>query len=219
MIIRAARGVGAFLVFVFAFGTTLKPADGFGSVVVSTPVLTLVAPEITASKAYAIGSRRAWRKAKRKAAEEAARNEEQKRRDEREEALQGTVTTELPANCVYDTYASAANSTELYLCGGNYYQRYEENGKTGFVAHPVDMNRGEIERAMARRAAAERKRNVDKAKQLQERRKPTLPPTCWYNTYASAVSTTDVYSCGEVDFRRYEENGMSGYEAIVPPPR
>jgi hypothetical protein len=38
----------------------------------------------------------------------------------------------LPANCVYDTYVSAATDAEVYACGGVRYRQYVENGVTGY---------------------------------------------------------------------------------------
>ena len=120
----------------------------------------------------------------------------------------------LPADCVYDSNASATNSTETYLCGGMYYQRYQENGVTGYEGHAVGLDRGEIKRAKARRAVSKTKPRS--ARKRRATKKIALPANCVYDTYVSAATDSEVYACGGVRYRQYVENGVTGYELVKP---
>jgi len=159
---------------------------------------------ITFSKAHADSKRRKRTRARRAA----ARKAEEKRLEEADKKLEGIRRATLPANCVRDFNASTRFSTETYLCGGMYYQRYQENGGTGFEGHAVGLDRGAIKRAQARRAQANKK--------LQVTRRADLPANCVYDTYVSAATDSDVYACGGVRYRQYEEKGVTGYEVVKP---
>jgi hypothetical protein len=158
-------------------------------------------------------SKRRKRTRERMAAE---RKAEEKRREEADKKLLGTRSATLPANCVYDAAVSAAKSVETYICGDQYYERYQENGITGYEGHPVGTDRGEIERAKARRAEVEKKRKAEAKKKLQANRRATLPKDCGYDSFASASSATDIYVCRGVWYRQYKEKGVTGYEVVKP---
>jgi galactitol-specific phosphotransferase system IIB component len=205
----AARyAIGALFgcVLIFGPGVTLHST--------STPSISFAlspAPMVlglTFSKAHA-DSKRRKRTRNRKTAQ---RQAEEKSREEAEKILQGTGRATLPANCAYDSYASLSSTSDIHVCGGNYYQSYEENGVTGFLGHSVGMDRGEIKRAIARKAKAEEKRKAEVKKKLQATRKASLSTDCEYDSFASFSTTSNVYICGGVQFRQFQENGVTGYE-------
>ncbi len=163
---------------------------------------------LTFSKAHA-DSKRRKRTRRRKAAQ---RRAEEKRREEAEKILEGTRRATLSADCVYDSYASLTNPTDIYVCGGFYYQRFEEDGVSGYKRHAVGIDRGEIRRARARRAEAKKKRQAEAKKKLQASRKATLSTDCRYDSYASVTTTSNVYTCGGVQYMQTERNGVTVYD-------
>lgn len=160
------------------------------------------------SEAQAGGTKRSRRRDRHEAA---ALEAERKRLEEREKELLGTKTPELGATCAYDSYASAVSSSEIYTCNGNYYEKYEENGVSGYVGHPIGMDREEIKRAMARHAAAEKKNQEEAEKKLKENTKNFLSSDCAYDSYASFAAASNVYDCGGVQFHEVRENGATSY--------
>lgn len=48
------------------------------------------------------------------------------------EAAEREQKKELPADCAFDAFASAANGTEIYSCGTRRYVKSEKDGQTGF---------------------------------------------------------------------------------------
>ena len=200
----------------FGASVTLNDISSPSMVTASSPagaVQAKVVLWLTFSKAHAGGTKQSRRRAKRKAAERAA---EQKRQELADKKLLGTKSATLPANCVYDSYASVAHSSETFVCGGIYYQRYQENGKTGFEGHAVGLDRGAIKRAKARWAKAEKKRRAKARKKFQTTRRATLVANCFYDSYASTSSATDVFACGGVRYREFQEKGVTGYEMVKP---
>ncbi len=202
---RVNHAIGALVGCVLGFGASVTLQKPAGLSLASVPSPAAMVMAITFSKAHAAGTKRSRRRAKRAAA---SREAEQKRREEADKALEGTRRATLPADCVKDFNASATFSTETYLCGGLYYQRYEENGVTGFEGHAVGLDRGAIKRAKARRVKAKTK--------LQVTRRAALPANCVYDTYVSAATDSDVYACGGVRYRQYQEKGVTGYEVVKP---
>ena len=202
---------------VFGLGASVTVLDTSIPSMVTAPLPAGVVPtkmvlRLTLSTARA-DSKRRKRTRERKAAESKA---EKKRIEEADKTLQSTRRATLPDDCVYDAGASALNSRETYLCGGAYYQPYNENGVTGYEGQPVGADRGEVERANACRAAAAKKREAEAEKKKQAGRRATLPEDCGYDSFASASSATDVYVCRGVWCRQYKEKGVTGYEVVKP---
>lgn len=160
------------------------------------------------SKAEARGTKKTRRRARHKAA---ALEAERKRLEARQKELLGTETSELPFGCAYDSYASAVNSTDIYTCGGNYYEKSGANGAAGFVGHPVGMDRKEIKRAMARQAEEDKEREAEAKKKREEDTKTALSSDCAYDSYASFSAATNVYDCGGVQFHETQEDGTTVY--------
>jgi hypothetical protein len=160
------------------------------------------------SKARA-DSKRRKRTRQRKAAQ---RRAEEKRRQETDKILEGTRRATLPASCAYDSYASITSASDIHVCGGVYYRRFEEDGVTGFEGHAVGMDRGEINAAKASRAKAKKKRQAEAEKKLKANRKAVLSADCVYDSYASFITTSNVYTCGGVQYMQYEENGVTVYD-------
>ena len=160
------------------------------------------------SKAHA-DSKRRKRTRQREAAQ---RRAEEKRQKEADKILEGSRRATLPANCAYDSYASFTSPSDIYVCGGSYYQRFEEDGVTGFEGHGVGLDRGAIDAARARRAKAEKERRAEAEKTLKANRKTALSADCVYDSYASFITTSNVYTCGGVQFMQYEENGVAVYD-------
>ena len=202
------HAVGALFgcVLIFGPGVTLHGTStpSIGSAPPTSPMVL----GLTFSKAHA-DSKRRKRTRRRKARQ---RRAEEKRREETEKILEGTRHATLPADCVYDSYASLASPTELQVCGGFYYQRFEEGGVTGFERHAVGIDRGEIRRARARRAEAEKLGQAEAKKQTQATQKATLSTDCRYDSYASFTMTSNVYTCGGVQFMQTEKNGVTVYD-------
>ena len=202
------HAVGALFgcVLIFGPGVTLHGTStpSIGSAPPTSPMVL----GLTFSKAHA-DSKRRKRTRRRKAAQ---RRAEEKRREEAEKILEGTRRATLSADCVYDSYASFTTPTEIHVCGGFYYQRFEEDGVTGYVGHAVGIDRGEIRRARARRGEAKKKRQAEAKKKLQATRKATLSTDCRYDSYASLTTTSNVYTCGGVQYMQYEENGVTVYD-------
>ncbi len=171
---------------------------------------------LTFSKAHADTDIKRKKRARLKKAAERRAEAEEKRREEADKRLEGTRRATLPADCVFDYNMSASYSSDIYVCGGDYYQRYEENGVTGYEGHAVGLDRGAIKRAKARRAEAEKKRRAEAKKKLQATRRAALPAACVYDSWASTSSSTDVYACGGVRYRKYQEKGVTGFEVVKP---
>ena len=217
MWVRVKYAIGALFGCVLGLGASVSVHDTSSPSIASAPIAagglqTKMVLRFTLSAARADSKRRKRTREKRAAEREA----EEKRLEDADKKLLGTRRATLPANCVYDAGVSAAKSVETYICGGQYYQHYQENGITGYEGHPVGMDRGEIERAKARRAAAEKKRRAEAKKKLQAKRRATLPKDCGYDSFASASSATDIYVCRGVWYRQYEEKGVTGYEVVKP---
>ena len=206
---RVKHAIGALFGCVLGFGASVTLQNTAGPSTASAPSPAGMVMGITFSKAHADSKRRKRTRA-RKAA---ARKAEEKRLEEADKKLEGIRRATLPANCVKDFNASATYATETYLCGGMYYQRYEENGVTGFEGHAVGLDRGAIKRAQARRAEARRAKAKMK---LQVTRRADLPANCVYDTYVSAATNSDVYAGGGVRYRQYQEKGVTGYEVVKP---
>jgi len=167
---------------------------------------------LTFSKARADSKRRKRTRARRAA----ARRAQAKARELADKILLGTRSATLPANCVFDSYASISHAVETFVCGGIYYQRFQENGVAGFEGHAVGLDRGAIKRAKARRVEAEKKRRAKAQKKFQTTRRATLSANCFYDSYASTSSATDVFACGAVRYRQYQEKEVTGYEVVEP---
>lgn len=144
--------------------------------------------------------------------EAAQRRAEEKRREEADKILAGSRRATLPANCAYDSYASFTSASDIHVCGGVYYRRFEEDGVTGFEGHGVGMDRGEIDAARARRVKAEKERQAEAEKKLKANRKTALSADCVYDSYASFITTSNVYTCGGVQYMQYQENGVTVYD-------
>ncbi len=203
------HAVGALFGFVLIFGPGVTLHGTSTPSIGSAPPTSPMVLGLTFSKAHARGTKRSRRRAKRKIAE---REAEEKRREEAEKILEGTRRATLPADCVYDSYASFASPSELHVCGGFYYQRFEEDGVTGYVGHAVGIDRGEIRRARARRAEAEKLGQAEAKKQTQATQKATLSTDCRYDSYASFTMTSNVYTCGGVQYMQTERNGVTVYD-------
>ncbi|MCZ6608525.1 MAG: hypothetical protein O7A66_00800 [Alphaproteobacteria bacterium] len=215
---RVKHAIGALLGCAIGFGASVTLDDiSSPSIASAPPPAGVVQAEmvlgLTLSKAHASGTKRSRRRAKRKVAE---REAEEKQRGEADKKLEGTRRATLPADCVYDYNASASYSSDIYACGGVYYRRYEENGVTGYEGHAVGLDHGAIERAKARRAEAEKKRRAEAKGKLQPTRRAALPAACVYDSWASTSSATDVYACGGVRYRQYQEKGVTGFEVVKP---
>ncbi len=78
------------------------------------------------------------------------------------------------------------------------------------------MDRGEISRVKALRENEQKKRKAAARKKKQAGRISQLPPDCAYDSWASASSPTDVYQCGAIRYRKYEEKGATSYEVFKP---
>ena len=217
MWVRVNYAIGALFGCVLGLGASVTVHDTSSPSIASVPLAAVglqnnMVLRLTLPTAHA-DSKRRKRTRERRAAESEA---EEKRIEEADKKLQGTRRATLPADCVYDSSASATNSSETYVCGGFYYERYTENGVSGYEGHPVGSDRGEIKRAKARRAEAVKKRQAEAKKKLQASRRATLPKDCGYDSYASASSATDIYVCRGVWYRQYEEKGVTGYEVVKP---
>lgn len=210
---------GAVLGCVLGLGASLNLQDTSREAIVLMPSLGATAQvellfRLSVTKAHAAGTKRSRRRDRHDAEERKA--EEQRLKDEAEQKFKGVRRTTLPTDCVYDSNASAFNSAELYNCDGMYYQRYEENGKTYYEGHPVGLDRGELQEERLRQIEAAKKRREQAKKNLDARRRPTLPDDCGYDSYASASAGTDIYVCRGVRYRQYQENGVTGYEVVKP---
>lgn len=149
--------------------------------------------------------------------QEAEEKAEEKRAAEAERArLKGTRTKELPPNCAYDLEASQAAGGDMYLCDGKLYQAIKDGSFEGYEVHPVGMDRAAINKERARRAKEEAKRRAAAKKRRNANRVAELPPSCVYDANASMGYSTDIYSCGNVLYRAYEEKGEKGFEVVKP---
>ena len=212
---RVKHAVFALLGCVFGFGASVTLHDGSSPLSASalSPAGAEAAKSVlrfTFSTAHA-DSKRRKRTRKRKAAARKAQKERQKAEDKK---LLGTRSASLAASCAFDSYATIAHASETFVCGGYYFQHYEEDGVKGFEGHAVGTDRGKIKRAKARHAAAKKKRRAAAKKKLKESRRITLAANCYYDSYASVSSTTDLFACGRFHFRKYVEKGVSGFEAV-----
>lgn len=169
---------------------------------------------LTFSRAQARGTKKTRRRAEHEAEARAA--EEERLKEEREKKFKGVRLDTLPAECAYDANASAFNSADIYTCGGLYYQRYEENGKTYYEGHPVGLDRKELQKERAQEKAAEKKRKAAADKKKQAGRRAELPKDCGYDSYASTSRGEDIYLCRGVYYRQYEDKGVTGYEVVKP---
>jgi len=152
-------------------------------------------------------------KKKQEAEEKAAR----KRQGAAERArLKGSRTKELPPDCAYDLEGSREAGSDVYLCDGMRYQAIKEPGFEGFEVHPVGVDRAAINQERARRAKAAAKRRAAAKKRRQAGRVAELPPNCAYDANASVGQSTDIYSCGSVLYRGYEEKNERGFEVVKP---
>lgn len=152
-------------------------------------------------------------KKKKEAEEKAARKKE----GEAERArLKGTRTKDLPPACAYDLEASQAAGGEIYQCDGKLYQAIKDGSFEGYEVHPVGVDRQAINKDRARRAKAAAKRRAAAKKRRQAGRVSELPPSCVYDANASVGYSTDIYSCGSVLYRPYEEKGEKGFEVVKP---
>ena len=57
---------------------------------------------------------------------------DKKSREDARKKKQASRKAELPPGCYYDAQASALKGTDLYSCGGVFYQRYTEGGVSGY---------------------------------------------------------------------------------------
>ena len=206
------HAMGAILGAVFALGISVERGEVSTASIASLRFPGEIVLGLNFSKVLA-DSKRRQRTRDRRAEEQKA---EEKRREEAEKKFIGARRANLPVDCVYDDNASTTNSVDTYLCGGIYYQRYEENGVTGYEGYAVGMDRGEIDQAKARRTEAAKKRRAAAEKKKQAARISELPADCAYDSWASTSSPTDVYQCGAVRYRQYQEKGITGYEVFKP---
>ncbi len=153
---------------------------------------------------------------KRKQEEAERKAEEERQAKAREKRLLGTRVKELPADCAYDSEGSLQADAEVYQCGGMRYQAVKDKDFEGYVAHPVTTDRGAINKARERAAAAARKRAAEAKKKRAASRTAELPPTCVYDAEASVGQPTDIYSCNGVLYRPYQEGKESGFERLPP---
>jgi hypothetical protein len=152
-------------------------------------------------------------KKKQEAEEKAARKKEGAAERAR---LKGTRTKELPPACAYDLQASQTLGSEVYQCDGKLYQAIKDGDFEGYEAHPVGMDREAIDKERERRAKATAKRKAAAKKKRQAGRVSELPPSCVYDANASVGYSTDIYSCGNVLYRPYEEKNERGFEVVRP---
>ncbi|HSR55022.1 MAG TPA: hypothetical protein VLN73_02190 [Alphaproteobacteria bacterium] len=193
---------------ILGFGADLGPGDPSAARSVTGPIITLSVPEARAEAS--LRERRAYQR--KKAAEaKAAKERAEKARQER---LKGERTKELPVGCAYDTQGSMQAGGEVYLCGGMRYQKVKEPGFEGYEVHPVDMDRDAINEAREQRREAAQKRAEEMRKKREANRRDELPPSCFYDANASIGYSGDIYSCGGVLYRPYEEEGKSGFEVV-----
>ncbi|MBT8407996.1 MAG: hypothetical protein KJN93_00030 [Alphaproteobacteria bacterium] len=150
---------------------------------------------------------------KREAKQRAARDRAVKAERAR---LKGSRTKELPADCAYDLEGSREAGSDVHLCDGMRYQAIKEPGFEGYEVHPVGVDRRAINKDRARRAKEAAKRRAAAKKRRQDGRVAELPPSCAYDANASIGATTDIYSCGSVLYRAYEEKGERGFEVVNP---
>lgn len=197
---------------ILGFGLGPGPSDPSVVPAVSGPAAVHIRIGVSVPKARARtpAVHRKRREAKRKAAEERAKKAEEKR-------LRGKRVKELPIGCPYDTDASRRAGADIYSCSGLQYWPIKEKNFQGYEAHPVNRNPQVIMKSLERRRAAEKKREAAKRKKREANRIDQLPPSCTYDANASVGQPTDIYSCGGVLYRQYQEKGKTGYE-VVPPP-
>ena len=209
----ATRALGMIFGCVLGLGVSAAVQDTVRPSIASAPSPAGVTPtQLTLRLSFSEAHAESFGRKKRKAKRAANRRAEEKRREEGyEKKLRGTRHATLPADCVYDSYASFSTASEIQVCGGVNYQRYEEDGVTGYEGHPVGMDRGEIKRARARRAEAKKKRQAEAKKKL----KATLSTDCEYDSIASFSTTSNVYTCSGVQYRQFQENGVTAYKRHV----
>lgn len=174
------------------------------------PALRLTISEAEASQAIRENIEiRKKREAKKRAAREKALKAERDR-------LKGTRTKDLPAACAIDLEASREAGSDVYFCNGVRYQAVTDGDFKGYEIHPVDVDRGEINRERARRAKEAAKRRETAKKRRDAKRVSALPPRCTYDANASMGYSEDIYQCDGVLYRTYEDNGEKGFEKITP---
>ena len=201
------------------FGCILGLGAGVGVNHMSGTSVGLAPPPAGVTLALVISEAHAGTKSKknRRARKEAAiRAADEKDQERIEDGLVGTSVKELPADCTYDSYATATAGTDIYSCGGMNYQRFEENGVVSYKGHASGLDPKDVKKARARRAKADKQRKEDAKKKKQANRKAELPTDCFYDAQASALKGADLYSCGGVLYRQYTENGVTGYEVAKP---
>jgi hypothetical protein len=143
----------------------------------------------------------------------AARKKEE---DARRERLKGTRAKELPAHCAYDVEGSREAGSDVHLCDGMRYQAIKDGDFEGYEVHPVGVDRQAINKERARRTKAAAQQQAAAKKRRQAGRVAELPPSCVYDANASVGYPTDIYSCGNVLYRAYEEEGERGFEVVRP---
>jgi hypothetical protein len=149
------------------------------------------------------------KEAKQRAARERAVKAERAR-------LKGTRAKELPADCAYDVEGSREAGSDVHLCDGMRYQAIKDGDFEGYEVHPVGVDRQAINKERARRTKAAAQQQAAAKKRRQAGRVAELPPSCVYDANASVGYPTDIYSCGNVLYRAYEEEGERGFEVVRP---
>ena len=129
---RVKHGMVAVLSCAFCFGASVTLQDTSSPSIASAPsparmVLWLTFPEAHAQ------SKRSRSTPKRSASEGEAKKKRRKKavkkhRKKKRVIRRAILSGDDASNCVYDSYASASSSSDIYNCGGVHYQRYEQDG-------------------------------------------------------------------------------------------
>ncbi len=227
MIWKIMHVIGALAGFVLGLGAGVSVNHISSPSIASAPSPIGVVLRLTFSDAHAGDLRHMksnnWCRANqkycarmRKGSKKHRRLEAEAKAEKVEKELVGTWTANLPEDCAYDSLASATQGTDIYSCGGMYYQRFEENGVVSYKGHAIGLDPGEVKKARARKAEAEKKAREEAKKKRQANRKTELPGNCYYDAQASALKGTDLYSCDGVYYRKYSERGVTGFEPSKP---
>jgi hypothetical protein len=136
-----------------------------------------------------------WEKARKKRLNDARKKLDSGRKDA------------LESDCKYDSFASFAARSNVYTCGGVQFMQVQENGKIVFDRRGVVNAKTKRELAQQAKAKAQRRAKAMATAGVQGERADIMPSNCAYDSFASFLTSSNVYDC---DGQRYRQNMDAG---------
>ena len=120
--------------------------------------------------------------------------------------------SEMPANCPYDSYASAAGPGDVYSCEGLQFHGVQDGKSTTFEGYAADVQPDEIQRARDIREKA-----IEQVEEATAREfKKELSDDCMFDAFASATNQADIYTCGRRSYKKSEKEGDPPFRVVKP---